>query len=507
MQIDSVLTVPARPPHLQALLLLLGVRSSAHLPQHACADLALLPVKAADGFILQPATLQAAASDCGVVPSQAHALVAASAICLPMTATSVGAVAWSASGTDAALVAAGGGGAALHGMQRRPVHELEPSLAAAHILDVTETVYSVEWLVADSLPAAALVAPAQPALVAAAVGSGRGQRLAPLTLSQAASVAAADVVQVLHSHVRAPLKTLALHAVDSQPAQAQLVPAQPAVAAAAVAGVLKNLPFELPSLSSQLVDVEASAGSAGGRAFALSATALSAGLQADLYGVAARGGALHPPLLAYSEPEQAAPEAELTNDGTWAITGGLGGLGLLAASWLARGGTQALVLLSRSGVAASAADGAAITASPALVAIAKCDVSRGEDARLLAAVARRQARAFRGILHTAGLQVEARLPAQTLRTMRQAIAPKLGAVQNCLEAAPADPLALSLLFSSVSSISGNAGHANYAAANAVLDAVAAQQALGGARTVAVQWGAWASVGELVAGASRAVSGW
>ena len=93
------------------------------------------------------------------------------------------------------------------------------------------------------------------------------------------------------------------------------------------------------------------------------------------------------------------------------------------------------------------------------------------------------------------LQVEARLPRQTLRTMRQAVAPKLGAVQNCLEAAPADPQVLSLLFSSVSSIAGFSGHANYAAANAALDAFAHQQATSGVRAVAVQWGAWMSVGE------------
>ena len=107
-------------------------------------------------------------------------------------------------------------------------------------------------------------------------------------------------------------------------------------------------------------------------------------------------------------------------------------------------------------------------------------------------------------IHRCPLQVEARLPQQTLRTLRQAMAPKLGAVQNCLDASPADPLAVSLLFSSVSSIAGFSGHANYSAANAALDAFAHQQAAAGVRTAAVQWGAWTSVGEwaLLALASR-----
>ena len=37
--------------------------------------------------------------------------------------------------------------------------------------------------------------------------------------------------------------------------------------------------------------------------------------------------------------------------------------------------------------------------------------------------------------------------------------------------------------------------ANYAAANAALDAYAAQQAAVGTTTIAVQWGAWSAVGE------------
>lgn len=37
--------------------------------------------------------------------------------------------------------------------------------------------------------------------------------------------------------------------------------------------------------------------------------------------------------------------------------------------------------------------------------------------------------------------------------------------------------------------------ANYAAANAALDAFAAQQAAVGVAAVAVQWGAWSAVGE------------
>lgn len=399
------------PASLQALLLI-GTRPSVQVGP--CADLAPLSVKAADGFIVQPAVLQAAALECSGSSSGVPA--AASSVCLPAAATVASAAAWSAGGAAATLVASGSSSlaVALQGVQYCTPQQLEPSLAAApRALDVVDTVYQLEWQAADSLAASALAAVAQPqtALAAAPVGTRGGRPLAALALSQAASVAAAGAVQMLHSHVRAPIKALTLHAADSVPAQPQMVATQPAVGVAAIAGVLKNLPYEMPFISAQVLDTESASSNAGafsGRAFALSAAALPASLQSDLYGVAARGGALHRPLLTYaaapdSNGQPAAPAAVGTS-GTYVITGGLGGLGLMTASWMASSGTHALVLLSRSGVA-SASDSATITRASALISIAKCDVSISEDARLLAATARSQTHRFSGIVHTAGLQV------------------------------------------------------------------------------------------------------
>jgi hypothetical protein len=53
------------------------------------------------------------------------------------------------------------------------------------------------------------------------------------------------------------------------------------------------------------------------------------------------------------------------------------------------------------------------------------------------------------------------------------------------------PVAFSLLFSSVASLLGSAGQVNYAAANAALDAAAAADNAMGISTTSVRWGAWA----------------
>ncbi len=71
-----------------------------------------------------------------------------------------------------------------------------------------------------------------------------------------------------------------------------------------------------------------------------------------------------------------------------------------------------------------------------------------------------------GVLHD-GL-----LTGQSVQSMRAALAPKAGGTRSLLAACAAAPLCAWNAFSSVASFTGSAGQGNYAAANAVLDALA-----------------------------------
>jgi hypothetical protein len=69
--------------------------------------------------------------------------------------------------------------------------------------------------------------------------------------------------------------------------------------------------------------------------------------------------------------------------------------------------------------------------------------------------------------------------------------PRVNILQEVKDIQPLDQI---ILFSSIASLTGPAGSATYATANAVLDAAASSLTATGIWTSAIQWGAWAEIG-------------
>jgi NAD(P)-dependent dehydrogenase (short-subunit alcohol dehydrogenase family)/acyl carrier protein len=174
------------------------------------------------------------------------------------------------------------------------------------------------------------------------------------------------------------------------------------------------------------------------------------------------------------------------------ITGGTGGLGaLLARHLVGAHGVRHLLLASRRG---AQADG-----SPALqdelerlgceVRIARCDVTRREEvAALLDAIP--EAHPLGGVIHAAGAAENGLISSLDAAGLDRVLAPKLDGAMHLHELTEGMELSLFVLFSSVAGIWGGPGQANYAAANAFIDALAAHRCAQGLAARSIAWGPW-----------------
>ncbi|MBE1576324.1 type I polyketide synthase [Amycolatopsis roodepoortensis] len=177
--------------------------------------------------------------------------------------------------------------------------------------------------------------------------------------------------------------------------------------------------------------------------------------------------------------------------GTVLVTGGLGALGKRVARWLAGHGTPHLVLAGRRGAETPGAEElrAELTALGATVTIAACDVADREALRALLAE-----HPVTGVVHAAGLLDDGVLDAQSARRLETVFEAKAGAAWHLHELTRDLPLEQFVLFSSMAGTFGAPGQANYAAANAAVDAIAQHRAALGLPATAVAWGPWAEEG-------------
>ncbi|MFZ5542945.1 MAG: SDR family NAD(P)-dependent oxidoreductase [Pseudomonadota bacterium] len=194
-----------------------------------------------------------------------------------------------------------------------------------------------------------------------------------------------------------------------------------------------------------------------------------------------------------------APAAGIRPDASYLVTGGLRGLGWLAARWLADEGARSLVLVGR-----SAPDGetavalAALQAAGVQVRVVQADVGRPEGIAAIAA-ALDGAPSLAGVVHCAGVLDDGMLDRQTPERFAGVMAPKADAawrLHRLLQQRKAKP-DFFVLYSSLSAVFGSPGQGNYVAANAFLDALAEQREAQGLAGLSVNWGPWLETGMAV----------
>jgi len=271
-------------------------------------------------------------------------------------------------------------------------------------------------------------------------------------------------------------------------------------------GFGKTIAAELPELWGGLVDLDAGAPEECARH-------LSGVLHSDrseaLVGVR-NGQAFVPRLVSQPETLNEPPAFEWSK-ATYLVTGGLGGLGMETARWLAEQGARHLVLIGRH--VPPSEDGSSdephgqtsqqvasvreLRARGVNVACVAADVA--DRAQLAVAIDQIETRGWpplRGVVHAAGIGHPEKLVELTPETMAEVLRPKVKGAWALHHAVAGKPLDFFVMYSSATHQLGILGQgvAAYSAANAFLDGLAHLRARRGEPGLSICWGPWARVG-------------
>ena len=289
---------------------------------------------------------------------------------------------------------------------------------------------------------------------------------------------------------------------------------------ALVLGPVQVIPREYPNITCRSIDVSA-VEEGGWRAERLGDQLMAEITAAAAEPVVAYRGADRWVQALQPVPLPAGRASRVREGGTYLITGGLGGMGLVLAEHLARTSRAKLVLVGRSEFPArdawsewlrthAASDRAAriirqlmaIEAAGGQVLVLQADIT--DRAQVQAAVERARAifGAIHGVLHAAGAIDDGLMQLKSRERAARVLAPKVRGTLLLDEAFRGTPLDFFVVFSSISSMAGIPGQVDYAAANAFLDAFAHDRmARDGSLTLSIGWSSWQEVGMAAALAS------
>jgi polyketide synthase 2/polyketide synthase 5 len=182
-------------------------------------------------------------------------------------------------------------------------------------------------------------------------------------------------------------------------------------------------------------------------------------------------------------------------DGAYIITGGLTGVGLATARWLALGGAGQVIVNGRRSPSQEAEQVLAeMRAAGCRVTVVTGDIAEPGTARRLVEAVTGDGIRLRGVAHAAMVLDDAAIPNITEAQLRRVWLPKVAGAWHLHQATVGRELDWFALYSSMTALVGNPGQGAYAAANSWLDAFAAWRAGHGLPALAVNWGPWGQTG-------------
>jgi malonyl CoA-acyl carrier protein transacylase len=206
--------------------------------------------------------------------------------------------------------------------------------------------------------------------------------------------------------------------------------------------------------------------------------------------------------------QQSRQALPISENGSYLITGGLGGLGLKVADWLAGQGAKHLILIGRSAASETARHEINLLKKAGTrVTVMSADVSKQDDITRVFETIKASAHLLRGVVHTAGVLEDALLQRQNWAQFSRVMAPKVAGAWNLHNLTLEIVLDFFVCFSSSTALLGAAGQGNYAAANAFMDGLVQHRRDLGLPGLSINWGPWGEIGMAAALDSRDQARW
>ena len=183
------------------------------------------------------------------------------------------------------------------------------------------------------------------------------------------------------------------------------------------------------------------------------------------------------------------------SDGTYMLTGAMGGVGAAVAEWMAQQGAGHLVLVSRR--ATGPAEEEILRRVREKGAVAehhRTDLLDLDAVEHLMRTIAADHPPLRGIFHAAAVIDDALIENMTPDRFDSVFAPKIRGTWHLHQASLGLPLDYFVLFSSLASVFPAPGHGSYAAANSFMDAFAGYRRSLGLPACSINWAGWIGMG-------------
>ncbi len=252
-------------------------------------------------------------------------------------------------------------------------------------------------------------------------------------------------------------------------------------------GLIRTLAYEHPDLHTTLVDIDGAAADV----LAPVITELESVSNDDI--IAWRDGTRFAERLGRANLD-AAKDPVVRPDGSYVVTGGLSGIGLLVTRWLVEHGAGRIILNARSQPSEEAQAILAELGENAQIAVVNGDIADAGVADRLVAAAEETGLTLRGVVHSAAVLDDQIVAALSRDSLEKVWAPKAIGALRLNEATAGKELDWWIGFSSTSSLLGSPGQAAYAAASSWLDGLVDWRRANGLSAITINWGQWSDIG-------------